>query len=258
MRGTDSAGPHCARLVDDEELSGAHSMTPIYFHGGAPGLGKKELLRSKESASSALSPAMVAAHYQPRGTAKDYSESHVYFTTDLDLARAFANSFGSSQGWVYRVRPIGPVEIDTDFPGGISFRAPLAEITRVENDRVSMTLEEQTRIFGPIQIWHGGGRYFDEKGIVQPSIPMERAGWTPAALELLPAWTPLERLGHELTRLALAQTAEIVKRAPGIGSAGNAERHATVGLSQKAIAALGVEQYGSVAAWQSAIAALRA
>jgi hypothetical protein len=125
----------------------------------------------------------------------------VYFTTDRELARAYAQSLtvlSRGHGSLYRVEPIGTTVRVPDYfdpAPAISFCSRCARLVGVEEDPVSpMTREEVGDAFGRYQFWAGPEPYCDPDGTVRPGPSLRAEGWTFEAFAFLPKWTWREDL----------------------------------------------------------------
>jgi hypothetical protein len=224
----------------------AATQHPAYYHGGAQGLKPGTVLLSKSQAAKQG----MSTYWQPRAGGQ-YSPDHVYFTTDLDLARAFAHSLDlpSGTGSVYEVRPDQPIEPDPDYGGSTDvYMARRAVVARVVQHKVQMTGAQETQVFASRQMWDGNRPYMDANGIVQPSEQMQNAGWNAVLLKMLPPWTAFDDLGAELSRLAVTETAAVLMGSPGIGDVDRARWHKACGLTDDAITALFAAHFGFISA----------
>ena len=107
-----------------------------YFHGGRPGLGPGETIRSAEATGV---PSVSAR-------ADAYRADRVYITTSESEARDYAglfvppspSSLADLGGAVYEVEPLGPVDPDRDYKGrpGVSWETTEAQVLRVVEQRV--------------------------------------------------------------------------------------------------------------------------
>jgi hypothetical protein len=91
-------------VIDNENRQG----TVEYFHGGAPGLMPGELILPPSVTDSTTTVGSRA-----RGQLKQkYRADRVFITPDLKFALFFAAMHPSGEGVVYKVEPIGELEID--------------------------------------------------------------------------------------------------------------------------------------------------
>ncbi|SJN24966.1 hypothetical protein FM104_04665 [Microbacterium esteraromaticum] len=114
----------------------------------------------------------------------------VYFTSDRDLARVFASAVlkGRGSGAVYRVRPVGNVLTDPDFPT-VGYHARRALILDVEDQTEPMTSEDEQRVQSAYMTWDDGRPMYDADGRIQITWQMEELGLTQAVLDQrLPRW----------------------------------------------------------------------
>jgi hypothetical protein len=222
-----------------------------YYHGGMPDLRSGTQIFSKNEAARRG----MTGPWTLRPEAQHYSPDRVYFTTDLDLARSFAHALQtpSGRGYLYEVQPIGAVEVDPDYSGfNDVFMAPSARVVRVVQRNLQLTRAQETRPFAMRQYWALDSPYMDGNGYVRPSEQMQKAGWNPALLRLLPQWVPFEDLGEELSHLVLRQTSVVLETSPGIGDVDRARWHKASGLTDAAITALDLARYGSPQALKAA------
>jgi hypothetical protein len=93
------------RTVIDNE-----NRPPIveYFHGGAPGLTPGELILPAFVTHSTTAVGRLATGQLKR----KYRDDRVFITPDFKFALFFAAMHPSGEGAVYRVDPIGELEID--------------------------------------------------------------------------------------------------------------------------------------------------
>ena len=220
-----------------------------YYHGGFPDLPVGTVLLSKNAAARLGRTANWALRNG------QHSADHVYFTTDMELARSFAHALKTSfgRGHLYEVQPLGAMEADPDYAiFDDMFMAPSARIVRVVQRNIVLTPTEETRPFAKRQVWAGGVPYVDGNGYVQPSPLMQDAGWSSEVLRMLPQWVAVENLSGELSDLATQRTTEVIAASPGIGEIGQAGRHKKIGLRDDAITALCTAHYSSFLAMQAA------
>ena len=110
-------------------------MSLRFFHGGAPGRRKGDLLLppSVTGLNTTTRTRSVAAGMGNITGRHD----RVYVTSDRELARACAGALEHDDGIIgggvlYQVEPVGELEPDPDLPGlGISFAVPEALVVAV-------------------------------------------------------------------------------------------------------------------------------
>ena len=127
-------------------------MTVMYWHGGMWGLQVGERLLP-----AARHPIADEVHYWLRRDLYEADGSPVggipsihagsprfhYVTTDIDLARLYAEAVFNARGLgnggaLYRVRPSAKMGVDASVPGGISFGCDFSVIEEVVEEHVHM------------------------------------------------------------------------------------------------------------------------
>ncbi|WP_439690448.1 hypothetical protein ACRQ4C_05805 [Curtobacterium sp. SP.BCp] len=201
----------------------AVAPTGPFWHGGVPGLRVGGVLLPGGGGALKTQSA--------RGTAPKQVATSVFFTSDQDLAYAYAQTLrhltptGPRSGALYEVVPLGPVAIDPDYAGltpAFSFTTPRARITKVVADpATAMTPAEIGRAFGQYQYWAPGEPFLEADGTPRPGPSLRAEGWTPEAFALLPKWVQQDHLWAELTKVVQADPARVVSLAPEVAAPKN-------------------------------------
>ncbi len=185
-----------------ERRSTAQDATGPYWHGGAPGRRVGDILLSRRAAEA--QQGVPTTHALQRGYALGITDpDRVYFSRDRDFALAFAarqitadreSGIIFQRGSLYRVEPIGAVEPDPDFSmHDVSWCAPAARVTAIEEDEVVMSIFDSAANAGPFMTWPDMTPMYTDDGFFLPSPPMREQGVTAAHLrEAYPPWTPYE------------------------------------------------------------------
>jgi len=197
------------------------SRASTFWHGGVPGL------RVGDELLPGGGGLLAAQTARGSSDGAHLNSGLVYFTTDRELARAYAQSLkvlGVGTGSLYRVEPLGAVVRDPDYPDpapAISFGAPRARVTLVEQRSVTgMTETEIGRAFARYQYWAPNDPLCDADGTTRPG-GYTAEGWTAEAFALLPPWTRHEKIPYALSVAILDDAVSIVNAAPRILEPGN-------------------------------------
>lgn len=183
----------------------ARRRRPVYYHGGAPGLGVGDMVRPARDLP--VPPVVYLTGEYPGDPGR------VYITTDLMAADWYASMYieGTSTrrpGTTYRVTPLGVMRPDPDFPQSASYftcdRARVDEVVHEDVARRTELLLHAHRMM----TWDDGSPMYDEEGYARAPKVALRAG--------------VEH--HELRRLGLlpsfeainAGCAEILRGRPGL------------------------------------------
>ncbi|MFT4220805.1 MAG: GNAT family N-acetyltransferase, partial [Microbacterium sp.] len=181
-----------------------HRAAPTgrFWHGGRPGLAPGTILMSRNEADHAGAD-MGFYEAQP-GYEENFTHAdRVYFSSDRAFARAYAGLIQQReertgvicrQGDLYEVEPVGEIEKDPDFSGGVSWCAPQARIVAVAEVDVRMSAYDVTERLGPRSYWLDGSPVYTADGRYLPSPEQLASAGTLAALaaESLIPWTPVE------------------------------------------------------------------
>lgn len=165
------------------------------------------LVGSSEAAERNIDTARYMSQHG-NGELTPYDPSKVYFSTDLDFARAFATNTQISdaptgvvfqRGALYRVEPIGQVELDPDFHNSdVSWCAPRARIVAVEDPNVMMDAYTAAEHIGPHMSWADGSAIYSETGEYLLSPEQKQSDHTQSRLQSLLPWTPLQHVNAAL------------------------------------------------------------
>ena len=118
----------------------------------------------------------------------------VYFTTDRELARAFAAMVrvGAGHSALYRVQPLDEMEVDPDFPS-VGFQAKQALILEVAETDVTLSREEQLKRQQPYLTWADGRLIWNAEGRLQLCPKWAAVGLTQLDVDaMFRPWTPVE------------------------------------------------------------------
>lgn len=185
------------------QLTGA-----TFWHGGAPGLQAGEVLLTAHAAL--MAGRTDTAHSLQKGYADGTTDSRrVYFTTDREMARGYCGLYKVDDdvaGSLYRVAPIGPVQVDPDFDGrNVSWCAPGARIIEVEEEQVDVDEFGAMERIGPYMAWENGDPIYSPFGHFLPSPEMGQFGITaPWLAERYRQWTPWELVQADLRSMLAA------------------------------------------------------
>ncbi|MCU1416140.1 MAG: hypothetical protein JWP32_314 [Schumannella sp.] len=153
---------------------------------------------------------------------KESRRDRVYFTTDRELARVFAAAVTRmiGQSALYRVEPIGEMDVDPDFPT-VGFQAKQALILEVVETNVSLSATEELERQRPYLVWTDDRHIYDENGRIQINAQSLSLGLTQQDFDnLFPRWTPLP--GVEATIQQLLADRQSSRRISGNSPAGGA------------------------------------
>jgi hypothetical protein len=92
----------------------------------------------------------------------DFDTGRVYFTTDLQHARAWCTR--DADGAVFRVEPVGAYEPDPDFPG-TSFSASEAVVVEIVENPVAMSTLDARKAFAAYE-----PDSYDKRGFIRPEV----------------------------------------------------------------------------------------
>ncbi|QRK08095.1 hypothetical protein JQX13_50490 [Archangium violaceum] len=111
-------------------VAGEHTARtqPAYWHGGAPGLKVGEFILPPSSTGTTIT---LAAYMDEGEKARaGYRSDRVYVATQQEVAELYAALYPNG-GWVYRVEPWMPLEMDPDCTEpGVSFACIGARIVK--------------------------------------------------------------------------------------------------------------------------------
>ncbi|MDQ1717323.1 MAG: hypothetical protein QOF92_933 [Pseudonocardiales bacterium] len=168
------------------------------WHGGTPGIGVGEYIESPYTRRNQLSLRQreKEAVYRGSGLNKLRDQKRVYFTSDRELARAWA-VVGCGGGTLYRVRPVPPssLEVDPDYPDG-GFSARRAEVLDVVETTIAMSDDQAHHIASRHQTWSDLSPMYDEVWVpttaARASKSRQDTGRLPAFRAVVPADRPTQ------------------------------------------------------------------
>ncbi|WP_431842073.1 hypothetical protein [Calidifontibacter indicus] len=179
-----------------------------YWHGGWPDLKPGTVLVGRaEAAAHGIDPARYDSAHDV--TDPDLTDpNRVYFSSSREFARAFAarrrfhepeTGVVYNHGALYRVEPIGDIEIDPDFQrGAVSWCAPQARIVAVEDPNVMMDIYEANSRIGPHMCWSDNSPIYSTNGVYRLSPEQKAAGMTLRSDNATLPWVPVELLNADL------------------------------------------------------------
>jgi GNAT superfamily N-acetyltransferase len=216
---------HAVNLKPRIQIKPAVEKQRGYWHGGWPGLEPGTVLvGSAEAPQHGINP----TRYMPRYTGAEPNPTdpkRVYFSSSRDFAKAFAarmhtrditTGVAFQHGALYRVEPLGDVEMDPDFEiGGVSWCAPQARIVAVEDPNVMADVYTATKALGPYMTWSDQSPVYTDQGKYIPSPEQIRAGQSQSLLVSLLPWTPVDHINAALTGTSTGERPNAAKH-PGI------------------------------------------
>lgn len=169
-----------------------------YWHGGAAG---REI-------GEQLVPGTVApgySHVVDSMTPAEFAEQrpdYVHITTDRNLAFDYAISFAKfGPAALYRVRPLGHLEHDPDYPRGVSHRCRTALVLAVEPDVITAETAETGAARG-YETWDDGSPLYDGEGYPLPNKMQQHFGITPDQLRSLGYGADIDAINSRVVQLA--------------------------------------------------------
>jgi hypothetical protein len=114
----------------------------VYYHGGVAGLRRGNLiLPPAETGAVSIADVGVPTSELAAKVARNHRKDRVYLTARLDVARVFASLAVTGRkrgGDVYRVEPLGEIEVDMDYllDDGGSVQVARARVVEVVARRV--------------------------------------------------------------------------------------------------------------------------
>ncbi|WP_162802117.1 GNAT family N-acetyltransferase [Ornithinimicrobium murale] len=179
-----------------------------YWHGGWPGLGPGTVL---VGAAEASQHGIDLSRYKAGRLESDpflTSPHRVYFSSNRDFAKAFASrltirdtttGIAFQRGALYRVEPLGDVEVDPDFRDHrISWCAPRARIIAVEDPNVMVDTYTATEWLGPYMSWSDRSPVYSTTGEYLLSPDQIHSGQVVARQVARLPWTPLDHIDAAL------------------------------------------------------------
>jgi len=193
---------------DPRKRAGQASARRRYWHGGIPGLSTGTELLTRRRAERELDTTQqydAQAGYDLGVTNPD----RVYFTSDLEVARAFASLHAVrddrtgvivERGAVYEVAPSGPITEDEDFTGtGLSWCSPGARVLRTVEPAVHLDRYEGVARIGRTLTWDDNSPMYGPDGAFLPSRAMRARGYTEKSMaSRYRPWTPFEYVEADL------------------------------------------------------------
>lgn len=134
---------------------------------------------------------------------KESRRDRVYFTLDRELARVFAAAVMRMTGAsaLYRVEPVGEMDLDPDFPT-VGFQAKQARIVEVIETNITLTATEELQRQRPYLVWTDDRHVYTEDGRVQIHPTAAGLGFTQRDFDnLFPRWTPLSIVEDTIQQL---------------------------------------------------------
>lgn len=185
-------------------------VDPTYWHGGWPGMEPGTILvGAAEATQLGIDPAQYTGH-KINNDLTPYNPKKVYFSSQREFARAFANNTRMAdeqtgvvfqRGALYRVEPLGDIDADPDFlDSGVSWCASQARIIAVEDPNVMMDAYTSTQSIGPYMTWTDGSPVYSATGEYLLSPEQAQSGQNQSKLSAILPWTPLEHVNAALTR----------------------------------------------------------
>lgn len=185
------------------------SSSGRYWHGGRTGLEVGTILIPRAEAERNGDD---MTHYDlQRGYGMNVTDpERVYFSSNREFARGFAGRIqgGDSDtgivyqhGALYEVEPLGEIEKDPGFEGGVSWCAPRARIIAVEESNVRLNPFEVSERLGPYTAWMDGSPVYTPGGRYIPSPEQIKFGGIEAVLamvETISPWTPVEYINASI------------------------------------------------------------
>lgn len=170
---------------------------PEWFHGGPAGLAVGDFVVPRaELPVDSLEHVLASA-----GDPAD--PTRVYVTGMKRVARGFAARFsnapvpGARVGAVYRVRPVGELVVDGDFPARARcWSVDRAQVVEVVTARVQEPVKVVNRILGPFMEWDDGTPVYDERGYMLPAPQMRAYGVASADLVRFGRWVEYGEIAY--------------------------------------------------------------
>lgn len=153
----------------------------VYWHGGAAGRAiGDQLIPGTEVPGLSETFASISPELFDQ-----QRPDYVHITTDRNLAFDFAISCArTGPAVLYRVRPLGHLEHDPDYPRGISHRCKGALVLAVEPDVITAETPETGAAMG-YETWDDGSPLYDRDGYALPAKKHRYFGVKPAHLQSL-------------------------------------------------------------------------
>lgn len=161
-----------------------------YWHGGVSGISVGDRISSRAGGTSSADKFRRDVE-QAVGYDEVRDPNRVYYTTDREVARAWASRIGGG-GSLYRVIPVFPNSCapDTDYPT-VAFSTPELEVVAVEETNVRLSREDRRSRVMKYHTWDDGSPQYDADGYFQPPPQHREFGKTAAQYRHIPRWYPL-------------------------------------------------------------------
>lgn len=163
-----------------------------YWHGGAAGRGVGEKLVPGTEAPG-------YSHVVESMSPDEFDQQRpdfVHITKDRNLAFDYAVSFAKfGPASLYRVRPLGHLEHDPDYPRDVSHRCLSALVIAVEPDAITAETAETGAARG-YETWDDGSPLYDSNGYPLPNKVQQHFGVTPAHLRSLGYAADIDEINH--------------------------------------------------------------
>jgi len=224
--------------------------TNRYWHGGRAGLEPGTILIPKSEAE--LSDADMTHYDLQRGYGMNVtSPERVYFSSNREFARGYAGRIQGREsetgivfqhGALYEVEPIGEIEPDPDFKGGVSWCAPQARIISAEESNVQMDAFQVTERLGPFSAWQDGSPIYDSEGRYLPSPEQKASAGSSGALtafEAVAPWTPVEFINASIGAQPTGDRAD-PNEFPGVMAQGSEAVDVMLRHRQRALGVVGL------------------
>ncbi|GIT82070.1 hypothetical protein LLS1_37390 [Leifsonia sp. LS1] len=190
------------------------ARTLTLWHGGAAGLAVGDRLLPPTHTNAIGNLADLGM--------KESRRDRVYFTLDRELARVFAAAVMRMTGAsaLYRVEPVGEMDLDPDFPA-VGFQAKQARIVEVIETNITLTATEELQRQRPYLVWTDDRHVYTEDGRVQINPTAAGLGFTQRDFDnLFPRWTPLSIVEDTIQQLLVDR--QVSRRMSGNRPAGGA------------------------------------
>lgn len=169
-----------------------------YWHGGASG---REVEDQLVPGTEAPGYSHVVASMTPEQFAEQRPD-FVHITSDRNLAFDYAISFAKfGPAALYRVRPLGHLEHDPDYPRGVSYRCRSALVLAVEPDVITAETVETGAARG-YETWDDGSPLYDDEGYPSPNRMQQHFGITAAHLRSLGQGADIDAINNRAIQTA--------------------------------------------------------
>jgi hypothetical protein len=169
-----------------------------YWHGGASG---REVGDQLVPGTQVPGYSHVVASMTPEEFAEQRPD-FVHITSDRNLAFDYAISFAKfGPAALYRLRPLGHLEHDPDYPRGVSHRCRSALVLAVEPDVITAETVETGAARG-YETWDDGSPLYDDEGYPLPNRLQQHFGITPAHLRSLGHGADIDAINNRVIQTA--------------------------------------------------------